>query len=56
MFSLLGTAAPAELTRWFERLSEGGTVVDDLVVRDWGGHDGQVRDRFGVLWLIGYEA
>jgi len=55
MFSLLGTAPPPELRSWFERLSEGGTIVDDLAPRAWGAHDGQVIDRFGVLWLIGYE-
>lgn len=55
MFALLGTASPAELTEWFRRLSDGGTVVDDLQKRPWEGTDGQVRDKFGVLWLIGYE-
>jgi PhnB protein len=55
MFSLLGTAAPDELTRWFRALAEGGTVVDDLQRREWGASDGQVRDRYGVLWLIGFE-
>ncbi len=55
MFALLGTVPPAELQRWFTRLSEGGTVVDDLQHRDWGANDGQVIDRFGLHWLIGYE-
>ncbi|GAA3764314.1 VOC family protein [Microbacterium kribbense] len=56
MFSLLGTAAPAELERWFAALAAGGgTIVDPLQPRPWGAHDGQVTDRFGVPWLIGYE-
>ncbi len=55
LFSLLGTAEPAELERWFAALSEGGEVVDPLQLREWGDHDGQVRDRFGVTWLIGYQ-
>jgi PhnB protein len=55
MFALLGTASPAELTQWFKRLSEGGNVVDDLQRREWGATDGQVIDKFGVFWLIGYE-
>lgn len=55
MFSLLGTAEPNVLERWFAALSEGGTVVDPLQLRPWGDHDGQVTDRFGVTWLIGYE-
>lgn len=55
MFSLLGTADPGTLERWFERLSEGGRVVDALQQRPWGASDGQVIDRFGVHWLVGFE-
>ena len=55
MFSLLGTAEPAELESWFGALSAGGQVVDPLQLRPWGDHDGTVVDRFGVTWLIGYE-
>lgn len=55
MLSLLGTADPATLRTWFARLSEGGRVVDDLQTRPWGASDGQVIDRFGLRWLIGFE-
>ena len=56
MLSLLGTAAPATLRTWFAALAEGGgRVVDDLQQRPWGASDGQVVDRFGVHWLIGFE-
>lgn len=55
MFSLLGTAEPATLEAWFTALAVGGSVMDPLQLREWGDHDGQVRDRFGVTWLIGYE-
>lgn len=55
LFSLLGTAEPAELEGWFTALAEGGEVVDPLQLRDWGDHDGQVKDRFGITWLIGYQ-
>jgi PhnB protein len=55
MLALLGTADPATLTGWFERLSDGGRVVDALQVRSWGAHDGQVVDQYGIHWLIGYE-
>ena len=55
MLSLLGTAAPATLRTWFSRLSDGGKVVDDLQMRPWGAFDGQVVDRHGVHWLIGFE-
>jgi PhnB protein len=55
MLSLLGTAAPATLKVWFSRLAEGGRVVDDLQARPWGASDGQVVDRYGLHWLIGFE-
>jgi PhnB protein len=55
MLSLLGTAAPSTLRKWFVVLSEGGKVLDDLQVRPWGDSDGQVVDRHGLHWLIGFE-
>jgi PhnB protein len=56
MLSLLGTASPTTLRGWFAGLSDGGHVVDDLQTRPWGASDGQVIDRFGLRWLIGFEA
>jgi PhnB protein len=55
MLSLLGAAPPSTLRTWFSRLSEGGRIVDDLVARPWGASDGQVIDRYGLHWLIGFE-
>lgn len=55
MLSLLGTAGPATMRRWFSRLAEGGHVVDDLQTRPWGACDGQVIDRYGLHWLVGFE-
>jgi PhnB protein len=55
MLSLLGTADASRLRQWFSRLSEGGRVVDDLRQRPWGAFDGQVVDRYGLHWLIGFE-
>ena len=43
------------LRNWFSRLCEGGRVVDDLQTRPWGASDGQVIDRYGLHWLIGFE-
>ncbi|WP_347755770.1 VOC family protein [Agrococcus sp. ProA11] len=53
--ALLGTADGPTLTRWYEALAQGGTVLDALQERPWDATDGQVRDRFGVRWLIGFE-
>lgn len=55
MLSLLGTAAPSTLRDWFSGLREGGRVLDDLQQRPWGASDGQVIDRYGLHWLIGFE-
>lgn len=55
MLALLGTAAAATLRAWFAGLADGGTVVDDLRPKPWGDTDGQVIDRFGVHWLIGFH-
>jgi PhnB protein len=55
MLALLGTADPAPLRAWFAGLAEGGEVLDDLQQRPWGAWDGQVVDRYGVRWLIGFE-
>ena len=55
MLALLGTADPATLRTWFSQLSEGGQVVADLQKRPWGASDGQVVDRYGLHWLIGFE-
>jgi|ERR1700683_2358916 PhnB protein len=55
MLSLLGTAEPSILRTWFSRLGEGGRIVDDLQTRPWGASDGQVIDRYGLHWLIGFE-
>ena len=55
MLSLLGAADPATLRDWFGKLAQGGgRIVDDLQVRPWGASDGQVIDRYGLLWLIGF--
>lgn len=55
VFSLLGTADPETLTRCFAALADGGTALDPLQKRPWGAHDGQVTDRYGIRWLVGYE-
>jgi PhnB protein len=55
MLSLLGTAEPATLRRWFADLADRGEIVDQLQRRPWGAFDGQVIDRYGLHWLVGFE-
>ena len=54
MLSLLGVADPSTLTEWFAALADGARVVDSLQERRWGATDGQLIDRYGLHWLIGY--
>ena len=53
--SLLGSADATTLTAWFDRLAEGGRVIDPLQRRPWGDFDGTLADRYGIRWLIGFE-
>lgn len=41
-----------ELTRYFEGLSEGGTVTMPLDKASWGDWFGMLVDRFGIQWLV----
>jgi PhnB protein len=41
-----------ELRRYWERLSDGGTVTLPLEKQMWGDEFGMCMDRFGVPWLV----
>jgi PhnB protein len=49
--SLSGTEHD-ELTGWFEKLAEGGSVLEPLVKAPWGDSFGMLTDRFGIHWLV----
>lgn len=55
MLSLPGAAQPAVLHESFDLLSVDGSVPDPLSPKHWGASAGQVIDRHGLHWLIGYE-
>ena len=40
------------LRRWWQRLSEGGSVTVPLAVQMWGDEFGMCTDRFGVRWMV----
>lgn len=42
----------AELTGWFERLADGGTVLEPLQQQVWGDTFGMCTDRCGITWLV----
>ena len=41
-----------ELRGYFEKLSDGGTVLQPLEKAPWGDVFGMLVDRFGVQWLV----
>ena len=42
----------AELTGYWQKLSDGGTVQEPLSKAPWGDSFGMCVDRFGVGWLV----
>lgn len=42
----------AELTTFFQKLSDGGTVTMPLTEAMWGDMFGMCIDKFGVSWLV----
>lgn len=42
----------AELAGYYQKLSDGGTVLEPLVKAPWGDQFGMLTDRFGVTWLV----
>jgi PhnB protein len=42
----------AELERCFEALSDGGTVELPFEPAPWGSYFGQVKDQFGIVWML----
>ena len=46
----------SDLRRYFERLSDGGTVTMPLEKAPWGDTFGMLIDRFGVRWMVNITA
>ena len=36
----------------FERLADGGTIIEPLTQAPWGDHFGACVDRFGTSWMV----
>jgi PhnB protein len=41
-----------ELTRYFNELSQGGSVVMPLEKQVWGDRFGMLKDKFGIDWMV----
>ncbi|MFE4948807.1 VOC family protein [Leifsonia sp. NPDC056665] len=42
----------AQLSGYYDKLVDGGTVVEPLSKAPWGDSFGMLVDRFGVQWLV----
>ena len=42
----------AELSGYFEKLSDGGTIREPLTAAPWGDKFGMLTDKFGIDWLV----
>ncbi len=42
----------AELTGYWEKLSDGGNVIEPLAQAPWGDSFGMCVDKYGVMWLV----
>lgn len=53
--SVRGNAAD-EITRYWEKLVDGATVVQPLAPSGWSPLYGMLKDRFGVTWVLDVES
>lgn len=42
----------AQLSGYYEKLAEGGTIREPLSQAPWGDSFGWLADRFGIQWLV----
>lgn len=42
----------AELSAYFEKLSQGGSVQEPLKEAPWGDKFGMIIDKFGIRWMV----
>ena len=42
----------AELSGYYERLADGGRVIEPLAKAPWGDSFGMLFDRYGIQWLV----
>lgn len=41
-----------ELTQYFNKLSEGGTITQPLTLAPWGDTFGMITDKFDIQWMV----
>ncbi|NGM83037.1 VOC family protein [Paenibacillus sp. 7124] len=44
--------AEAEAYAAFDKLAEGGKIMEPLKKQFWGAHFGQLEDKYGIIWQV----
>jgi PhnB protein len=52
---MVNCGSEEELRRYFDSLSKGGTVIADVRKEFWGAVYGQLKDKFGIEWMLNFN-
>jgi PhnB protein len=45
-----------ELTGYYDKLADGGTIAQPLTKAPWGDTFGMLTDKFGIFWMVNITA
>jgi len=51
----LQCSSEEEIQTYFTKLSSGGKIIDSLKEQFWGAKYGELKDKFGIIWLLNYD-
>lgn len=52
---MLNCSNDEEINAYFNRLADGGKIIDPLAEMFWGAKFGAIEDKFGINWLLHYD-
>jgi PhnB protein len=52
---MLNCCSEADIRLYFDKLSEGGTVLHSLENTFWGALFGDITDKFGTNWILNFD-
>lgn len=55
-FIAVGGTSPEEITGYWQKLSENATIRQSLAPAPWAPLYGQLKDQFGVVWVLNVAA
>jgi PhnB protein len=51
----LQCSSEEEIQTYFTKLSSGGKIIDSLKEQFWGSKYGELKDKFGINWVLNYD-